>query len=102
MKKPDKTKPDKAKTKDKTDKDEEQIVYALSKDASKDLKTALARTVPKDQASMNTYQEGMDGDAKQLEIKKEDDGLLGAVAGIFGIIGIEGALWSFIRFRKSL
>lgn len=102
VKKPDKTKPDKARTKDKTDKDEEQVVYALSKDASKDLKTALARTAPKDQASMNTYQEGMDGDAKQLEIKKEDDGLLGAVAGIFGIIGIEGALWSFIRFRKSL
>ena len=82
--------------------DDTQYMYALSDKAGSRLKNALAKTAPAEQASMNTFQEGMDKDAEQLELEEEKDRLIGAVGAIMGIIGIEGALWSYIRFRRSL
>lgn len=77
-------------------------MYALSENASKDLKNALAKQAPAEMASMNTYQEKMDEDAEQLELEKDDNNLGRAMGAIFGIITVEGSLFGFIRFRRML
>ena len=82
-------------------KDDETYMYVLSKDAASQLKNALAKQAPAEQASMNTYQEAMDEDAEQLEIEEDDRNLVGAMALVNGIIAIEGGIFGFLRYRKQ-
>lgn len=83
-------------------KPKENYMFVLSKDAGNNLKQALKKQAPAEQASMSTHQEKMDNKAEQLEIKKKSNGLKGATGAIAGIIAIEGSLFGFIRFRKML
>ena len=83
-------------------KPKESYMFVLSKDAGNNLKQALKKQAPAEQASMSTHQEKMDSDAEQLEIKKKNNAVKGATGAIAGIIAIEGSLFGFIRFRKML
>lgn len=83
-------------------KPKESYVYVLSKDAGSNLKQALRKQAPAEQAAMSTHQEKMDNDAEQLKVQKKSNGLRGATGAIAGIIAMEGSLFGFIHFRRML
>lgn len=75
--------------------------FVLSDEASKNLRLALNKQAPAEEASMSTHQEEMDSDAEQLKVKKDDNDLSGTTGLMGGIIAIEGSLFGFIRYRKQ-
>lgn len=77
-------------------------MYVLSKDAGSNLKQALRKQAPAEQASMSTHQEKMDSNTEQLKIQKKSNGLRGATGAIAGIVAIEGTLFGFVHFRRML
>ena len=75
--------------------------YVLSDEASKNLRLALNRQTSAEKASMSTHQQEMDKDTEQFKVKKDKNGLAGAMGLINGIIAAEGSIFGFIRFRKQ-
>ena len=73
----------------------------LSDEASKNLRLALNRQTSAEKASMSTHQQEMDKDTEQFKVKKDKNGLAGAMGLINGIIAAEGSIFGFIRFRKQ-
>ncbi len=81
--------------------DDTAYMYVLSEDAGNQLKNALAKQAPAEQASMSTYQEEMSNDAEQLQVKEEENRLIGTMALVNGIIVVEGGIFGFLRYRKQ-
>lgn len=75
--------------------------FVLSDSASRRLRSAFSRTASAEEASMNIHQEEMDKDTEQLQIKKEDNKLMGVMGLINGILVIEGGIFGFFRYRKQ-
>lgn len=80
---------------------EQTVTFVLSDSASKRLRSAFSKTASEEEASMSTHQKEMDTDAEQLEIKKEENKLAGAMALINGILVIEGGVFGLLRYRKQ-
>ena len=75
--------------------------FVLSDEASKNLRLALNKQAPAEEASMSTHQTEMDKDTEQLKVKKDDNNIAGAMGLINGIIAAEGSIFGFIRYRKQ-
>ena len=75
--------------------------FVLSDEASKNLRLALNKQAPAEEASMSTHQTEMDKDTEQLKVKKDDNNIAGAMGLINGIIAVEGSIFGFIRYRKQ-
>ena len=75
--------------------------FVLSDEASKDLRLALNKQAPAEEASMSTHQNEMDKDTEQLKVHKDENNMGGTLGLINGLLLVQGSVFGLLRYRKQ-
>ena len=75
--------------------------FVLSDEASKDLRLALNKQAPAEEASMSTHQNEMDKDTEQLRVHKDENNMGGTLGLINGLLLVQGSVFGLLRYRKQ-
>ena len=75
--------------------------FILSDEASKDLRLALNKQAPSEEASMSTHQNEMDKDTEQLKVHKDENNMGRTLGLINGLLFAQGSVFGLLRYRKQ-